>query len=49
MNRLKDVPYLKGNSEKIRQEFGWKPEYTWKDVALEMLEADFTRFHKSKL
>lgn len=37
--RPNEVPYLKGDSSKIRA-LGWKPEYDWKATLKEMLESD---------
>ena len=37
--RPNEVPYLKGDSRKIRK-LGWKPTYNWKTTLKEMLEED---------
>mgnify|MGYP000017516701 CR=1 FL=1 len=37
--RPNDVPYLQGDSSKIRK-LGWKPKHNWKEVLKEMLEND---------
>lgn len=37
--RPNEVPYLKGDSRKIRK-LGWKPEYDWKKTLKEMLQSD---------
>jgi GDPmannose 4,6-dehydratase len=37
--RPSDVPFLKGNPEKIKR-LGWTPNYTWKDLLQEMYEFD---------
>lgn len=37
--RPNEVPYLRGDSSKIRK-LGWKPEYNWKKTLKEMLEED---------
>lgn len=44
--RPSDVPYLLGNSEKIRSELKWKPEYDWKSLLKEMYESDLNRLKK---
>jgi GDPmannose 4,6-dehydratase len=36
--RPEELPYLKGDSTKIRQELGWKPEYTFKELMEEMVD-----------
>ena len=41
--RPSDVPYLLGNSSKIKKELGWKPEYTWKKLLKEMYENDYNQ------
>ena len=38
--RLSDVDYLYGNSNKIREELGWKPEKTLDDIIFEMVSWD---------
>lgn len=38
--RPSDVPFLLGNSDKIRRELGWEPEYDWKKLLKEMYEYD---------
>lgn len=43
--RPSDVPYLKGNSSKIR-ELGWKPEYDWKSLLTEMYQHDLSDLSK---
>ena len=30
--RPSDVPYLLGNSSKVRRELQWEPKYTWKSL-----------------
>jgi GDPmannose 4,6-dehydratase len=34
--RPEELPYLKGDSTKIRTELGWKPLYTFKEMMEEM-------------
>ena len=36
--RPEELPYLKGDSTKIRQELGWKPEYDFKSLMYEMCD-----------
>jgi GDPmannose 4,6-dehydratase len=36
--RPEELPYLRGDSTKIRAELGWKPEYTFKAMMEEMAE-----------
>lgn len=36
--RPEELPYLKGDSTKIRTELGWKPEYTFENLMDEMIE-----------
>tara|TARA_R100000951_G_C2649506_1_gene183873 strand:+ start:2747 stop:3721 length:975 start_codon:yes stop_codon:yes gene_type:complete len=36
--RPEELPYLKGDSTKIRKELGWKPEYTFESMMDEMIE-----------
>jgi GDPmannose 4,6-dehydratase len=36
--RPEELKYLKGDSTKIRKEFGWKPEYTFEMLMDEMIE-----------
>lgn len=36
--RPEELPYLKGDSSKIRKELGWKPEYSFKDLMEEMVD-----------
>jgi len=36
--RPEELPYLKGDSTKIRRELGWKPTYTFKEIMEEMAE-----------
>lgn len=38
--RPSDVPYLLGNSSKIKKDLGWKPKYSWESLLSEMLEKD---------
>ena len=41
--RPSDVPYLLGNSSKIRSELNWEPIYTWKTLLKEMYESDYNQ------
>lgn len=36
--RPEELPYLKGDSTKIRTELGWKPEYTFESMMDEMID-----------
>lgn len=36
--RPEELPYLKGDSSKIRKELGWRPEYTFETMMDEMVE-----------
>jgi GDPmannose 4,6-dehydratase len=36
--RPEELPYLKGDSSKIRKELGWQPEYSFKELMEEMVE-----------
>lgn len=38
--RPSEVDYLKGNSKPIRDELGWKPEYSFKELVTEMVYFD---------
>ena len=36
--RPEELPYLKGNSTKMRNALGWKPEYTFEALMHEMVD-----------
>jgi GDPmannose 4,6-dehydratase len=36
--RPEELPYLKGDSTKIRTELGWEPKYTFKEMMKEMTD-----------
>ena len=36
--RPEELPYLRGDSTKIRSELGWKPTYTFKQMMEEMVD-----------
>lgn len=36
--RPEELPYLKGDSTKIREEIGWKPQYTFESMMDEMID-----------
>lgn len=36
--RSEELPYLKGDSTKLRDKFGWKPEYTFESLLHEMCD-----------
>lgn len=40
--RPSDVPYLLGDSSKIKKELGWTPSYNWKDLLKEMYHYDLS-------
>jgi GDPmannose 4,6-dehydratase len=37
--RPEELPYLKGDSSKIRKELGWEPEYSFEDLMKEMVDS----------
>lgn len=45
--RPSEVPVLLGNPRKIREELGWSPEYSWKDLLKEMYHSDLNDLKKS--
>ena len=36
--RAEELPYLRGDASKLRETFGWKPEYTFEMLMDEMIE-----------
>ena len=36
--RSEELKYLRGDSTKLRETFGWKPEYTFESLMNEMIE-----------
>jgi len=46
--RPEELPYLKGDSTKIRTELGWKPTYTFKGMMEEMVEYWLEYFKKQQ-
>ena len=46
--RPSEVPFLLGNPTKIREELGWEPQYSWKDLLKEMYEADLEELSPDK-
>ena len=42
--RPEELPYLKGDSSKIRKELGWKPTYTFKEMMEEMVDYWYIEF-----
>ena len=44
--RPEELPYLKGDSTKIRTELGWKPKYTFKMLMEEMVDYWLDKFKK---
>ena len=45
--RPEELPYLRGDSTKIRTELGWKPTYTFKEMMEEMVDYWLEYFKKS--
>ena len=45
--RPEELPYLKGDSTKIRTELGWRPEYTFEMLMDEMIEHWMQYFTRS--
>jgi GDPmannose 4,6-dehydratase len=41
--RPSEVPFLKGDSSKIRNELGWEPEIEFKDIVARMVQNDIVR------
>lgn len=46
--RPEELPYLKGDSTKIRTELGWSPEYTFEMMMDEMIESWVKYFSENK-
>ena len=44
--RPEELPYLKGDSTKIREELGWSPEYTFEALMDEMIEYWLSIYNK---
>lgn len=42
--RPAEVDYLRGDCSKAKQVLGWKPEYTFKQLVSEMVQADIERY-----
>ena len=36
--RPEELPFLRGDSTKIRSELGWKPTYTFEEMMIEMVD-----------
>ena len=47
--RSEELEYLKGDSTKIREKLGWKPEYTFETMLDEMIEYWLHKFNNEKL
>jgi GDPmannose 4,6-dehydratase len=47
--RLEELEYLKGDSTKIREKLGWKPEYTFETMLDEMIEYWLHKFNDENL
>ena len=45
--RPEELPYLKGDSTKIKTELGWKPKYSFKDLMDEMID-NWLKIYKNK-
>lgn len=41
-----EVEFLKGNSAPIRDELGWKPQYSFRDLVNEMVDYDIAKYAK---
>jgi GDPmannose 4,6-dehydratase len=46
--RPEELPYLKGDSTKIRTELGWQPEYTFEMMMDEMIESWMEYFNRNR-
>jgi len=46
--RKEELPYLKGDSTKIRETLGWKPEFTFEDTIKEMVDHWLDYYTKQK-
>jgi GDPmannose 4,6-dehydratase len=46
--RPEELPYLKGDSTKIRTELGWRPEYTFEMMMDEMIESWVQYFSRNR-
>jgi GDPmannose 4,6-dehydratase len=46
--RPEELPYLKGDSAKIRTELGWRPEYTFEMMMDEMIESWMQYFNRNR-
>ena len=46
--RPEELPYLKGDSTKIREELGWKPTYTFEEMMIEMTEYWLNFYNNNK-
>ena len=46
--RPEELPYLKGDSTKIREELGWKPTYTFEQMMIEMTEYWLNFYNNNK-
>jgi GDPmannose 4,6-dehydratase len=47
--RSEELEYLKGDSTKIREKLGWKPEYTFETMLDEMIEYWLHKFNNENL
>jgi len=47
--RPSDVPFLLGDSSKIKNDLGWKPKYNWRSLLKEMYEHDLKRISHESL
>lgn len=48
LKRPAEVPFLKGNSSKVRSELGWKPEISFPELVKGMVNYDINRYSLSK-
>lgn len=46
--RPEELKYLKGDSTKVRNKFGWKPEYTFESMLDEMINHWMVKFKKNE-
>ena len=47
--RPEELKYLKGDSTKMRKEFGWEPEYSFESLMDEMIEHWETQIKINKI
>jgi len=47
--RAEELKYLKGDSTKLRETLGWKPEYTFESMMHEMIEYELASEYGTSL